>query len=67
MITRAEAQSVVEAALRAAEPTKHMTATEMLRFCRRMHAVLPFRNKGDPMSDIRHRAERWKSIWFRSN
>lgn len=67
MITRAEAQSAVEASLRAREPTKRMRPTEMLRFCRRMHAGLPFRSKGDPLSDIRQWAERWESMWFLSH
>jgi hypothetical protein len=65
MLTRAEAQSVVEASLRAREPTEPMTPKQMLRFCQSMHAVLPFESKGDPMSDIRKWAERWESMWFR--
>jgi hypothetical protein len=61
MLTRAEAQSAVEASLCARQPTKRMTATEMLEFCHRMHARLFFRSKGDRLSDIRQWVERWES------
>jgi hypothetical protein len=61
MMTRAEAQSAVETSLRARQPTKRMTATEMLEFCHRMHARLQFRSKGDRLADIRRWAERWEA------
>jgi hypothetical protein len=67
MMTQAEAQSAVEASLRARKPTKRMTPVEMLQFCQRMHASLPFRSKGDRMLHIRKWAERWEAMWHRSN
>jgi hypothetical protein len=67
MMTRAEAQSAVEASLRARKPTRRMTPVEMLQFCQRMHASLHFRSKGDRMLHIRKWAEGWESMWLRSN
>jgi hypothetical protein len=67
MMTQAEAQSAVEASLRARNPTKRMTPVEMLQFCQRMHASLHFRSKGDRLLHIRKWAERWESTWLRSN
>jgi hypothetical protein len=61
MLTRAEARSAVEASLRARGAAKRLTPVEMLQFCRRMHARLQFRSKGDRMSDIRQWAEPWGS------
>jgi hypothetical protein len=61
MMTRAEAQSAVEASLRARGMTKRMTPVELLQFCQRMHARLLFTSKGDRMSDIRQWAERGES------
>jgi hypothetical protein len=67
MLTQAEAQSAVEASLRARNPTRRMTPVEMLQFCQRMHVSLLFRSKGDRMSHIRKWAERWESTWLRAN
>jgi hypothetical protein len=60
MLTRAEAQSAVEASLRARGSTKRMTPAEMRQFCQRLHARSRFSSKGDPMSDIRQWVERWE-------
>lgn len=65
MMTKDEAKSAVEAALRARKLTKAMTASEMLIFCQEMYVQLQFRSKSDRLSDIRGWAERWQSMWFR--
>ena len=62
MLTRAEAQSVVEATLRGRQPARRMTPTERLQFCQRMYAGLSFSSKGDPVADIQQWVEQWEAV-----
>ena len=65
MMTKEQAQSAVERALRERNLTMRLTASELLNFCQEMHSCLQFRSKSDPLSEIRGWTENWEDRWLR--
>jgi len=67
MLSRGEAQSVVEAMLSSRKPTRPMTIAEMSTFCQHILPKLDFRASKDRMAEIRKWALAWEGKRFPTN
>jgi hypothetical protein len=64
MLSRGEAQSVVEAMLSSRKPTRPMTDAQMSAFCQRMLPKLDFSTSRDRAAEIRKWALAWEANRF---
>jgi hypothetical protein len=64
MLSRGEAQSVVEATLMGRAPVRRMTSAELLEFTQEMLIKLDYRSAGDHAAEIRRWALAWEKSWF---